>query len=181
MDRTPIDDGGGPSRLPTAPDDHGLEASRRSLWVRRTLLALLCLFVLAALTQQFGMRTDTVRGRSGDLSVSLRYADRARGALASPFTIDIARRGGFVGKIEVRTRQSYLEIFDDNGFEPDAESMTTEAGYVIWTFDPPPGDTLRIILDARIEPGVFGRERGTTIVSVGSDEVALDYTTWVAP
>ena len=37
--------------------------------------------------------------------------------------------------------------------------MTTEDGDVIWTFDPPPGDSLRIILDARIEPGVFGREQ----------------------
>jgi hypothetical protein len=137
--------------------------------------------VIAALGQQLGVRTDTVQGTSGDLAVTIRYADRARGALASPFSIDIERRGGFATQIEVRTTQSYLEIFDDNGFEPDPVEMTTEDGYVIWTFDPPPGDTLEIILDARIEPGVFGRERGTTIVAVGEDEVTLEYTTWVAP
>jgi len=179
--RAPIDDDGGPMRASTAPTDDGLRTSRHSLWRRRAILAALTLFVLSALTQQLGMRTDTVQGRSGDLSVRLRYADRARGALAAPFTIDIERPGGFTGEIEVRTRQAYLEIFDDNGFEPELESMTTEAGYVIWTFEPPPGDTLRIVLDARIEPGVFGREHGTTSVSADEETVTLDYTTWVAP
>jgi hypothetical protein len=137
--------------------------------------------VLAAVTQQLGVRTDTVTATSGDLTVTLRYADRARGALAAPFSIDIERPGGFATQVEVRTSQRYLEIFDDNGFEPEPVEMTTEAGYVVWTFDPPPGDTLEIILDARIEPGVFGRERGTTVVAAGDDEVTLEYTTWVAP
>lgn len=181
MNRIPIDDGGDPARTSTIPVDDGLGASRRGLWWRRGTLALLTLFVLAALTQQLGVRSDTVEATSGDLHVSIRYADRARGALASPFTIDLVRAGGFDGPIEVRTRQSYLEIFDDNGFEPDAASMTTEDGDVIWTFDPPPGDSLRIILDARIEPGVFGRKRGTTTVAADGDLVTLDYTTWVAP
>lgn len=181
--RTPITrrSGGGPARTETAPADDGLAASRRSLWWRRGILALLALFVIAALSQQLGVRTDTVQGASGDVAASVRYADRARGALAAPFRITIERAGGFSSQIEVRTSQSYLEIFDDNGLEPDPVEMTTEAGYVIWTFDPPPGDTLEIILDARIEPGVFGRERGTSTVSVGGDEVTLEYTTWVMP
>jgi len=181
VDRAPIDLDGGPARSLTAPSDDGLAASRRSRRWRRGIITVLCLFVLAALTQQLGMRTDTVQGTSGDLAVSIRYADRARGALASAFSIDIERRDGFVDQIEVRTTQSYLEIFDDNGIEPEPESTTTDGGYVIWTFDPPPGDTLHIILDVRMEPGVFGRERGTTTVSADGDAVTLDYTTWVAP
>ena len=168
-------------RTTTAPADDGLTASRRSRWVRRGVITLLTLFVLAALTRQLGVRTTTVDARSGDLTVELRYADRARGALAAPFTIVIERPGGFDGPIEVRTSQSYLEILDDNGFEPEAAEMTTVDHEVVWTFDPPPGDTLRIILDARIEPGVFGRERGTTTVETGGDAVTLAYTTWVAP
>jgi hypothetical protein len=181
MTRGTVDADGAPARSATGPVDDGLTASRRSLWWRRALLGVLTLFMIAALAQQFGMRTDTIHATSGDLSVTIRYADRARGALASPFSIDIERPGGFATQIEVRTTQRYLEIFDDNGFEPDPAQVTTEGGYVVWTFDPPPGDTLEIILDARIEPGVFGRERGTTIVSVGGDEVTLEYTTWVAP
>ena len=43
--------------------------------------------------------------------------------------------------------------------------MTTEDGDVVWMFDPPPGDDLTIVLDARIEPGVFGREDGHTTVT----------------
>ena len=170
-----------PERTRTAPADDGLASSRRSRWVRRGIVALLSLFVLAALARQLGVRSTTVEGRTGDVTVELRYADRARGALAAPFTLVVHRRGGFDGPIEVRTSQSYLEIFDDNGFEPEAAEMTTVGHEVVWTFDPPPGDTLRIILDARIEPGVFGRERGTTTVETGGDAVTLAYTTWVAP
>jgi hypothetical protein len=168
-------------RTSTLPTDDGLAASRRSRWWRRSVLAVLVLFVLAAVTRQLGVRTDTVRASSGELSVTVRYADRARGALAVPFSIDVTRRGGFDGPIEVRTSQRYLAIFDDNGFEPEPAGMSTEAGAVIWTFDPPPGDTLSLVLDARIEPGVFGREHGSTTVVAGADAVTLDYTTWVAP
>jgi hypothetical protein len=168
-------------RTSTVPVDDGLGASRRSLWWRRGVLSLLTLFVLLALTQQLGVRTTTVEGSSGDLHVALRYADRARGALAAPFAIDVEHPGGFEGPIEVRTDQGYLAIFDDNGFEPDAASMTTQDGDVIWMFDPPPGDDLTIVLDARIEPGVFGRQEGHTTVTAEGETVRLEYTTWVAP
>jgi hypothetical protein len=179
MDEGPS--GAGRSPTATAPRDDGLAASRRSLWWRRGVITVLALFVLAALTQQLGVRTDTVRAQSGDLEVTVRYADRARGALAVPFSIDVEHAGGFSGPIEVRTSQRYLAIFDDNGFEPEPTDVTTEAGDVIWTFDPPPGDTLAIVLNARIEPGVFGREEGSTSVDAEGETVTLDYTTWVAP
>ncbi len=181
MDRAPVTVDGDPVSSSTAPGDDGLAASRRSRRWRRLTITLLGLFVLAALTQQLGVRTDTVSGNSGDLSVTITYADRGRGALAASYKIDVERPGGFDGEIEVRTTQTYLEIFDDNGFEPDPDTTTTEGGYVVWTFDPPPGSELNIILDARIEPGVFGRERGTTTVSADGEVVTLDYTTWVAP
>ena len=173
--------GAGSPRTSTVPTDDGLAASRRSVWWRRGVITVLSLFVVAALTQQLGVRTDVVRATSGDLAVSVRYADRARGALAVPFTIAIQHAGGFQAPIEVRTDQRYLAIFDDNGFEPDPESVTTEAGDVIWTFDPPPGDTLTIVLDARIEPGIFGRQHGVTSVAAEGTSVTLGYTTWVAP
>ena len=44
-----------------------------------------------------------------------------------------------------------------------------------------PATTLTIVLDARIEPGIFGREEGATTVVGGRREVTLEYTTWVAP
>lgn len=174
-------DAAGPTRTSTAPVEDGLAVSRRSLWWRRGVVALLALFVLAALSQQLGVRSDTVRASSGELSVTIRYADRARGALAAPFEIDVERIGGFERSVEVRTRQGYLAIFDDNGFEPEPASESTEDGDVVWTFDPPPGDTLTIVVDARIEPGVFGREHGVSTVSADGDAVTLEYTTWVAP
>jgi len=180
MDQDPNGPGAG-SPTSTVPFDDGLAVSRRSKWWRRGIITVLSLFVLAAVTQQLGMRTDTVRATSGDLQVTIRYADRARGALAAPFSIAVVRPGGFAVPIEVRTDQRYLAIFDDNGFEPEPSEVTTEGGDVVWTFDPPPGDALTIVLDARIEPGVFGRHRGITRVTTGDESVVLGYTTWVAP
>jgi hypothetical protein len=173
--------GAGSPRTSTVPSDDGLAASHRSVWWRRGIVGVLTLFVLAAITQQLGVRADTVRAASGDLEVTVRYADRARGALAAPFEIGIEHTGGFEEPIEVRSDQRYLAIFDDNGFEPEPASVTTEGGDVIWTFDPPPGTTLTVVLDARIEPGVFGRQAGSTSVEAEGESVRLEYTTWVAP
>jgi hypothetical protein len=181
MDVQPRSPSSARTALPTAPLDDGLATSRRALWWRRAVLAALGLFVLVALTGQLGVRTDTVADRDGALSVTVRYADRARGALAAPFAVVVVRRGGFDGPIEVRTDQRYLALFDDNGFEPEPAEMSTAGGQVIWTFDPPPGEALTVLLDARVEPGVFGRREGSTTVRASGDEVTVGYTTWVAP
>ena len=63
--------------------------------------------------------------------------------------------------------------------EPDG--TTSRGDTVEWTFYPPPGDTLRVSLDATIEPGVQWRRQATTTVSTGGAAAEVAYTTWVMP
>jgi hypothetical protein len=72
--------------------------------------------------------------------------------------------GGFDGPITVSTTSKYLDMFDENGFDPSAAKVTATPEEVIWEFDPPPGDTLAVSLDARIEPSVQWGRLGETSV-----------------
>jgi hypothetical protein len=81
----------------------------------------------------------------------------------------------------VATTTSYLEMFDENGRNPEPAESTTDGARTIWTFDPPEGDTLVVWLDTRVEPGVQWRRRATTTVSTGAESVSVEYTTWILP
>jgi len=72
-------------------------------------------------------------------------------------------------------------MFDENGRNPEPKESTTDGDSTIWTFDPPPGDTLVVWLDSRVEPGVQWRRSATTRVRTGDHEATLRYTTWIFP
>jgi hypothetical protein len=139
-------------------------------------------FVLAGLAGAYGVHSSHVGGGApGGLRADLTYAGRARPALAVPYELRITRPGGFEGQIEVTTTTSYLQMFDENGRSPEPADSTTDAGTTTWTFDPPPGDTLVVWLDTRVEPGVQWRRSATTEVRHQGDEITLRYTTWIFP
>jgi hypothetical protein len=69
----------------------------------------------------------------------------------------------------VATSSKYLDLFDENGFDPELSTTTATPESVIWQFDPPPGDTLAVSLDARIEPSVqWGRQGETSVLETAS-------------
>ena len=143
---------------------------------------MLALFVLAALTQQLGVRTDTVQATSGDLEVTVRYADRARGALAVPFTIEVEHAGGFDGPIEVRTSQRYLAIFDDNGFEPDPAESPPRTATSSGPSTRPLATTSPSCSTPASSRACSGREDGSHHGRrPRASRSRLEYTTWVAP
>jgi hypothetical protein len=52
----------------------------------------------------------------------------------------------------------------------------------IWTFDPPPGEVLRITMDARLEPArQHGSEATTALLVSGVTAVSVSYQTRVMP
>lgn len=165
--------------LPLVPD---LRAERRNRVVRAGAFAIITLFVLGGLLGLYGVHAAHVGARAPDgLRADLTYPGRARPALAVPYELRITKPGGFDGPIEVSTSTRYLEMFDENGRNPEPSSSTTDGDSTIWTFDPPPGDTLVIWLDTRIEPGVQWRRKATTVVRADDSEVTLRYTTWIFP
>ena len=59
------------------------------------------------------------------------------------------------------TTSRYLDLFDENGFDPQPLTETQSADDVIWEFAPPPGDTPAVSFDARVSPGrAVGRHGG---------------------
>ena len=169
-------------KLPTVPSDLSDRPSRVAVWGRRVLVGALLLLVAAGATGLLGVRTGHTSARGTDgLEVRLDYARTTRPGLSSPWTLTVERRGGFDGPIHVATTDSYLRAFDNNAIAPDPDSQTSRGDTVVWTFDPPPGDTLRVSFDASLDPGVQWRRRATTTVSTGGARAEMTYTTWVMP
>ncbi|HYI61689.1 MAG TPA: hypothetical protein VEW93_07780 [Acidimicrobiales bacterium] len=168
----------GTSTVPEAADER---AERRGLWIRRATLTALTVFVLLGATGQLGVRSGTASASDGALTATLTYPHVARPALAVPYHLVIHLDAPPQDQIEVRISSRFIDSFDENGRSPEPAESSTDGDEVIWTFDPPDGDTLTVSLDTRVEPGVQWRRTGTTSVTVGDDSVSLDHTMWVLP
>lgn len=150
--------------------------------MRAVALGALALFVAAGLGGAFGVRSGTARAvHPSGLQVVVTYPRVARPGLAVPLSIRISKPGGFDGPIEVAVPTAYLQLFDENGFEPDPAESTADATDTRWTFDPPDGDTLTIWLDTRVEPGVQWRRHGSVRVVADGDALETAFETWIAP
>ena len=145
-------------------------------------MAALFVFLAAGLTGRFGVLTRTTSARSGGYELTVTFGQVSRGGLATPWSFEVHRPGGFTGPITVSTTSSYLDLFDENGFDPQPASETATPDAVIWEFEPPDGDTLAVSLDARIEPGVqWGRTGETSVLVDGKPVVTAKYQTRVLP
>lgn len=177
--------------MPTTPDDEStstrpetvdLSAERRGRRARRVALAAFGLVVLLGAVGVLGVRTRTIHAGVADgLHADLTYAVVARPGLGVPFRLVVTQPGGFDRPIEVRTSLPFVEAFDENGFNPQPRESTTLGDELVWTFDPPPGSTLTVSFDARVEPGVQWRREGTTTVRVGDEQLVLHHDVWILP
>jgi hypothetical protein len=168
--------------VPTAPEEPDLLRSRRSRAVRRLFLTLLAALVAIGASGRLGVysRMTTASGAGYELTVT--YAQVTRPGLASPWSLEIRRPGGFDGPVTVTTNAKYLDLFDENGFDPQPSKSTATPDMVIWEFEPPEGDTLGVSLDARIEPGAqWGRTGESSVLVDGQPVVTVKYKTWVMP
>lgn len=102
----------------------------------------------------WGVDEDVVIAHSDDgTRLSVRYPTVTRPALASPFEIMVVRPGGFDADVELAIDLDYVELWDLNGIYPSPSDERSEGDRLVWTFAAPEGDTLKVSMDARIEPG----------------------------
>lgn len=168
--------------VPTAPEESDLRRSRRARTARRVFMSLVAVVVLAGLSGWLGVRTATVTAAGGGYELTVTYANVSRPGLATPWSFEVRHPGGFDGPITISTTSSYLDMFDENGFDPEPSTMTATVEEVIWEFEPPPGDVLSVSLDARIEPGIQWGGSGETSILEDDEPVATArFTTWIAP
>lgn len=170
----------------TVPDGHDptadVRSSRRAARVRLIALGLIGAFLMAGLLGGFGVRTGEARSAAArdGTTVGVRYPAVARPGLAVSLQVRVARPGGFDAPIEVRLPLAYLRAFDVNAVTPAPAEETSDARDVEWTFDPPEGGVLTVVVDLRVEPGVQWRVEGSVAAASGAP-AGVGFDTWIAP
>ena len=108
-----------------------------------------------------------------------------RPGLATPFALEVSTTDGsdLPEVVTLRMDTSYLSIFDFNGLEPTPSTSFSTNDWTWWSFDVPPDQSsLRVGLDARLEPSVQWARSGSAALEIdGVSLVSVDFTTWVMP
>lgn len=147
------------------------------------LIVLAALAVLDAVAPVFGVDSARVIDRGSDSTLlTVDYPELTRPALASQFAIEITRAGGFDAPIEVAVSRHWMEQWDENGFAPEPEASTGDREWVVYEFEPPDGDTLRVFYDARLEPArQEGIQGAVQLRSSGRPIAEVHFETTVRP
>jgi hypothetical protein len=178
---TPPSKRGAESR-PTADLRPDLDRVRRARNVRRVSIGILFAFIGLGAGGVFGARTSTVSTTAEGYDLTVTYPAVTRPGLAIRWAITVRHAGGFSDPIELSTTSEYLDMFDENGLDPDPAEATTTDDETVWTFDLFESDVLTVSFDARVEPARESGGTGTTTLSVeGRDIAMVRYRTWVMP
>lgn len=132
----------------------------------------------------WGVDDDTVVAAAGNgTTLSVQYPTVTRPALASPFEIVVERSGGFDSDLQIAIDVDYLEMWDLNGLFPTPMEEQSDGDRITWTYAAPDGDTLRIFMDSRIEPGMqLARRQGAvSLLEPGEPELTVRFVTKVRP
>ncbi len=166
----------------TVPDSPPLGRLRRARLLRRTYLAATAAVVLVGLTGLTGPMTATATATGGGYALTVEYPQRSRAGLPAELRITVERDGGFDGPIALAIESGYLELFDDQGSMPQPASSTGDGEWIHLQFDPPPGDTLRVLHRLRVDTSAHrGREGAIAVLEDGAPVVSADLATGVLP
>ena len=145
---------GGRKSIPTAPDPTDVGRQVRARIGRRVFVAILSLFLLLGAAGFYGVRKASETASGGGYELSVEYARISRPGLATPWSFEVRRAGGFPDGLTVAVTSSYFDAFDENGLGPAPEQEGADGARTIWRFGPSPAETISVSFDARIEPGV---------------------------
>ena len=146
------------SETDTTPAWGGVAAARRGRAERRVLVSVFAVILLLGATGVLGVREATARASGGGYDLVVTYPRVTRPGHAVPLAVEVRRAGGFGSEpVTISLTTGYFALFDENGVQPAPSKETATAAELIWEFDPPPGDTLRVYFDTRTGPN---RQRG---------------------
>src|SRR5687768_4456584 len=118
----------------------------------------------------------------GGFELTVEYASVTRPGLATPWAVEVRRPGGFDDPVVIAVSSEYLDMFDENGLDPDPSKATAYPGFVEWEFDPPATDTLSVSFDARLEPArQWGRTGTVKVIDNERPVTQVEFHTWVMP
>ena len=165
------------------PQPRPVAVLRRDRLLRRAGIVLLVLFVGAGASGLLGTRTAEVSGQGGGHELTVTYPSVTRSGHAVRLEVEVRRRGGFDGPVAVRLGSAYFDLFDENAFDPTPTSHTSDGEHEVMLFDPPPGDTLVVSVDTRVEPARQRGARGSAAVldDAGRPVVDVQFRTRLLP
>ena len=167
----------------TTPERRTLADIKRARTGRRVLLAVFGTFQLLGALGVLGDRKGEVSATGGGYTLSVTYPRVTRPGHAVPLEIEVRRTGGFGDEpVVISMRAGYFALFDENGMVPGPAAETATGEDVVWEFDPPPGDVLRVLFDTRTGPNRQRGEPGTVAVLVDDTRVvSVSFRTRVMP
>lgn len=151
--------------------------------------ALLTMLVASAVVDRateidvWGVSADTATSRGGGYELEVRYPTVSRPALSTPFDIVVRRAGGFDGPVDVAVDADWFEMWDYQALQPNPSESTGDRTQLVFTFDPPDGDVLRVFFDGRIQPSQqSGTDGWVAILDDAGDVVTrVSFSTTVLP
>jgi hypothetical protein len=170
--------------IPTEPEPTDIPRQMRARTGRRLFAVVLGLFLLLGALNVYGVRTRTATAAGGGYELSVTYASISRPGLATPWSFEARRPGGFPDGLTIAVTSSYFDAFDENGLGPAPVEETTDGEMTVLSFSPTSSDTLSVSFDARIEPGVqLTTIKGELSVLGPGDQpvVTVDFKTFVMP
>lgn len=167
----------------TAPDSPGTRDLRRARLARRVLLAVFAVVLALGATGNLGVRTAHASAAGGGYELRVEYPRVTRPGHAVPLSVQVRKAGGFGAEpVQLRMSTSYFALFDENGVQPAPSKETGTRTDLMWEFDPPPGDVLRIYFDTRTGPNVQrGKSGEVAVLEQGQPVVSVRITTTVMP
>jgi hypothetical protein len=159
--------------------------ARRDRMARRVMVALLVAVVVLAVTGYLGTRERTATAVAADgTELEVSYLQITRRGLSTPLTIRVRRPGMFASDpVVLRISAGYMDMWDQNGVQPEPSAERSEGESIVLEFDPPErSDTLRVDFDSRADPS-FGGSRAASIELLDgrSPLVGVDIETRVLP
>ena len=153
-----------------------------ALVVRRCVIGVLFLLVVAGAVGVFGVHSRSATTSSGGYRLRVTYPQTARAGLDVPWRTEIDKPGGFNSNITIAVSSDYFRMFETQGFFPNADSMTNDGQFVYFSFDKPSGDRFVLEYDAYIQPASQIGKTATVELIVGGSVVAhTKIRTWLVP
>jgi hypothetical protein len=154
-----------------------------TVWTRRSMLMLLVLLVVAALSTVLGVHTSQSSTEANGYRLDLVYPRFARPGLDAPWQVTVSHPGGFIkGQLTLAVSGDYLNLYESQGFRPSPTDETRDGNTYYLTFSAPPGDVFRVYFDAYIQPASqTGRSGWVAVIDQGHVVARTDFTTWLWP
>ncbi len=167
----------------TTPDVPSAGWSRFERALRAFAFAVVFGVVILALFGVGGLTTATASTTDGTTRLTVFYATVSRPGIATPFRITVEAVGGdpLPAELTLRVPTAYLDMFDENGLDPEPDAVSSDGVTESWTYRPD-GTVLSIDFDARIQPNIhWGTSAAISAVAGDAAPLTLTIHTRVMP